>query len=185
MHVLVIESSPNKDGLTAACARAAVEGIQAAGSTADDIRLKDLTLGACNQCGDGWGGCRANHECGGVQDDFQALHQKANVADALVLITPVYWGDMSESMKNLTDRMRRCEASLGEDSRLFGKPVMLVAAAGGGGGGMMSCLTSMERWAQHVRALPYDMIGIKRITRAHKLDTIRAAARAMVSGHGQ
>jgi len=82
-------------------------------------------------------------------------------------------------MKNFTDRMRRCEATLGEESRLFGKPVMLVAAAGGGGGGMLTCLSSMERWAQHVRALPYDMIGIKRITRAYKLETIRAAGRAM------
>ncbi|MFO7696670.1 MAG: flavodoxin family protein [Anaerolineae bacterium] len=181
MHVLVIESSPNTEGLTAACARAAVEGIRAAGSTAEDVRLKDLQIGSCNQCGDGWGACRPNHECGGVKDDFQELHQKSIAADALVLVTPVYWGDMSESMKNLTDRMRRCEATLGEESRLFGKPVMLVAAAGGGGGGMLTCLSSMERWAQHVRALPYDMIGIKRITRAHKLDTIRAAAQAMVN----
>lgn len=181
MHVLVIESSPNTEGLTAACARAAVEGIRTAGSTAEDVRLKDITIGSCNQCGDGWGGCRPNHECGGVKDDFQALHQKAIAADALALVTPVYWGDMSESMKDFTDRMRRCEATLGEESRLFGKPVLLVAAAGGGGGGMLTCLSSMERWAQHVRALPYDMIGIKRITRAHKLDAIRAAAQAMVA----
>lgn len=179
MHVLVIESSPNTDGLTAACARAAMEGIHAAGGTAEDVRLKDLEIGSCNQCADGWGACRPNHECDGVTDDFQALHQKAISADALVLVTPVYWGDMSESMKNFTDRMRRCEATLGEESRLAGKPVLLVAAAGGGGGGMISCLSSMERWAQHVRALPFDFVGIKRITRAHKLETIRAAAQAM------
>jgi len=179
MHIVVIESSPNRDGLTAACAQAAIEGIRAAGSTAEDVRLKDLKIGSCNQCGNGWGGCRSGHECGGVQDDFQALHQKVIDADALVLVTPVYWGDMSESMKDLTDRLRRCEASLGEESRLLGKPVLMVAAAGGGGGGMISCLTNMERWAQHVRALPYDMIGIKRITRAYKLETIRAAGRAM------
>jgi multimeric flavodoxin WrbA len=181
MHVLVIESSPNKDGLTSACARAAVEGIVSGGSTAEDVRLKDLHVGACNQCGNGWGGCRPNHQCDGLLDDFQALHQKAGGADALVLVTPVYWGDLSESMKNLTDRMRRCEATLGEQSHLLGKPVLLIAAAGGGGGGMLTCLSSMERWVQHVRALPYDMIGIKRITRAHKLDTIRAAAGAMVT----
>ncbi len=184
MHVLVVESSPNTDGLTAACARAAVEGIKATGSTADDVRLKDLKIGSCNQCGDGWGDCQPNHECGGLQDDFQALHQKAIAADALVLVTPVYWGDMSESMKDFTDRIRRCEASLGEESRLFGKTVLMVAAAGGGGGGMISCLTNMERWAQHVRALPFDFVGIKRITRAHKLETIRAAARAMATYSG-
>jgi multimeric flavodoxin WrbA len=179
MHIMVIESSPNKDGLTAACAAAAMEGIAAAGGTGEDVRLKDLVIGSCNQCASGWGGCQPNHECGGVQDDFQALHQRIIAADGLVLVTPVYWGDLSESMKNLTDRLRRCEATLGEESRLLGKPVLMVAAAGGGGGGMMSCLTNMERWAQHVRALPYDMIGIKRITRAHKLDGIRSSAEAM------
>ncbi|NLT73219.1 MAG: flavodoxin family protein [Chloroflexi bacterium] len=179
MHVLIIESSPNRDGLTAACAQAAIRGVEAAGGTAEDVRLKDLRIASCNQCSDGWGGCRPNHRCGGVQDDFQALHERAIAADALALVTPVYWGDLSEAMKNFTDRMRRCEATLGEESRLAGKPVLLVAAAGGSGNGLISCLTNMERWAQHVRALPFDLIGIKRITRAYKLETIRAAGEAL------
>jgi multimeric flavodoxin WrbA len=180
MHVLVIQSSPNTDGLTAACANAAIAGIEAAGGTADNVRLTDLELASCRQCGDGWGGCRSEHECDGIADDFQALHKAALSADALALVTPVYWGDLSESLKCYTDRLRRCEASLGPDSRLAGKPVLLVAAAGGGGGGMVSCLTNMERWAQHVRMQPADLIGIKRITREHKLEAIRAAGETMV-----
>ena len=42
------------------------------------------------------GGCRSDHECGGVQDDFSGPCTKGIDADALVLVTPVYWGDMSE-----------------------------------------------------------------------------------------
>ncbi len=181
MRILVIQSSPNTDGLTAACAQAAIAGIEAAGGRAENIRLTDLNISSCQQCDNGWGECRTAHECGGVLDDFQALHRRAVEADGLALITPVYWGDLSESMKCFTDRLRRCEASLGEESRLAGKPVLLVAAAGGGGGGMLSCLTNLERWAQHVRMRPADMIGIKRITREHKLAAIRGAGEALVA----
>ncbi len=180
MHVLVIQSSPNTDGLTAACASAAIKGIEAAGGTAENVRLTDLDLSSCRQCDDGWGGCRSEHVCDGIDDAFQSLHEAAIAAEALVMVTPVYWGDLSESHKCFTDRLRRCEASLGAGSRLAGKPVLLMAAAGGGGGGMVSCLTNMERWAQHVRMQPADLIGIKRITREHKLDAIRAAGETMV-----
>ncbi|MGI6368961.1 MAG: flavodoxin family protein [Anaerolineae bacterium] len=183
MHILIFEASPNTDGLTAACAAAAAEGVSAAGGCFERIPLAERYLTRCNQCDDGWGGCRSIHHCDGSDDDFEELHGALMGTDGLVLVTPVYWGDMSESMKAFTDRLRRCEATLGEQSRLFGKPVLLVAAAGGGGGGMISCLANMERWVQHVRALPWDMIGIKRITREVKLATIRASAEAMVRAH--
>lgn len=181
MRILVIQSSPNTDGLTAACAEAAMAGIQAAGGVAENVRLTDLDISSCKQCDNGWGKCRSAHACDGVLDDFQPLHQRTIAADGLALITPVYWGDLSERLKNMTDRLRRCEASLGDGSRLADKPVLLVAAAGGSGGGMLSCLTNMERWAQHVRMRPFDLIGIKRITREHKLAAIRAAGEALVA----
>ncbi len=133
----------------------------------------------CQACDDGWGTCQSSHECQ-EKDDFQPLHARVLRADALVLVTPVYWGEMSESAKAFTDRLRRCEASRGGDSRLSGKPVIAVAAAGGSGGGMISCLQSMERWIQHVRARVYDLIPVKRLSREYKLVAIQSAARAMV-----
>ena len=181
MHVLIISTSPNVDGLTGRCAEAAVEGARSAGAEAEHLRLKDYQVGSCNQCGNGWGQCRSAHECGGVQDDFQALHQRVNQADALVLVTPVYWGEMSECAKAFTDRLRRCEATRGAESALAGKMVIAVAAAGGGGGGMTTCLASMERWMQHIHARRYDLIAINRWNSAYKIDTIREAARAMVA----
>jgi len=98
----------------------------------------------------------------------------------LVLVTPVYWGEWSESAKAFTDRLRRCEATRGDESGLAGKPVIAVAAAGGSGGGTITCLLSMENWIHHVRARKFDLIPITRWTRPYKLDTIRAAARVMV-----
>ena len=179
MKIIIISSSPNKDGLTAACADAAIEGIVEAGGEAEMVSLNKLKIGMCQTCDNGWGTCLEQHECQ-VLDDFQDLHQRTSAADGLVLITPVYWGEMSESAKAFTDRLRRCEANRDKESALRGKPVLAVAAAGGSGGGMITCLGSMERWIQHVRALTFDLLPVNRWSRQYKLDTIRAAAKALV-----
>jgi multimeric flavodoxin WrbA len=180
MKILVYSSSPNTDGLTAACARAALNGIQEAGSQGEHIRLNDLSIGACSACNDGWGTCRPDHLCE-VLDDFQKLHDYTLTANAYVFVTPVYWGDLSESMKAFTDRLRRCEATRGSESGLADKPVLVVAAAGGSGNGTLTCLYSLERWIEHVRARKWDFIPVNRWNRAYKLHTIQAAARAMAS----
>jgi multimeric flavodoxin WrbA len=180
MKLVVISCSPNNDGLTAACAAAAVEGIQSAGSETVEIRLNDLKVGKCQACDNGWGTCHSEHRCQ-VEDDFQALHAQVVQMDGLVLVTPVYWGEMSESAKAFTDRLRRCEASRPRgESGLSGKPVIAVAAAGGSGGGMITCLASMERWIQHITARVFDLIPVNRWSRAYKLAAIREATNSLV-----
>ncbi len=177
MNFMVICASPNKDGLTAACASAALEGLKQAGAAAEQVWLNEQQVGVCQACENGWGTCRTEHECQ-VQDGFQSLHARVRQADGLVLVTPVYWGEMSESSKSFTDRLRRCEASLAAESRLANKPVVAVAAAGGSGNGMITCLLGMERWIQHVRARPFDLIPVNRWSREYKLEAIRAACAA-------
>ena len=180
MDVLILHSSPNVEGLTASCAQAAAEGVAAGGGSAEVLRVTDLKIARCNQCGNGWGGCRPRHECFGVQDDFQPTHEKTRQADAYILVSPVYWGEMSESLKALTDRLRRCEAPCRDESCFFDKPIIGVAAAGGSGNGTITCLAQMDRWLNHVRARRFDLVGVNRWSAAYKLDAIRSAAQAMV-----
>jgi multimeric flavodoxin WrbA len=179
VKVIVFSASPNTDGLTAACAAAVLDGVKSAGGSGYEIRLNDLKIASCEACNNGWGTCLEEHACQ-VQDDFQGLHHQACQADALVLVTPVYWGEMSESAKAFTDRLRRCEATRGAESRFANKPVIAVAAAGGSGGGMITCLSSMERWIDHVRARRFDLIPVNRWSREYKLDAIRSAGETMV-----
>jgi multimeric flavodoxin WrbA len=180
MDLVVISASPNRDGLTAACTAAAVEGIRQAGGQLEEFWLNDLHVSQCLACANGWGTCRTDHVCT-TADDFQHIHARVCEAGGLVLVTPVYWGEMSESAKAFTDRLRRCEATLAAESHLAGKPVLAVAAAGGSGGGMITCLLSMERWIQHVRARTFDLIPVNRWSRPYKLAAIRAAAEAMTA----
>lgn len=176
--VMVFTGSPNSEGLTAACGNMAKSGAEAAGAEVVMLNLNRLQIGHCRACGQGWGPCRNQHECQ-VKDDFQDIHASMPDMDGFVMITPVYWGDMSESTKAFTDRLRRCEA-LKEKSFLEGKPVIAVAAAGGSGNGVISALTNLERLLMQVRADKFDLIGITQKSRGYKLDAIHEAARAMV-----
>ncbi len=179
MRVLVIQSSPNRNGLTAACAAAAAQGARRAGAEVEDVRLNDLAIERCDACGDGWGACRSEHRCQ-QEDDFQALQARIAAADAYIIVTPVYWGEPSETAKALLDRLRRCEATRGEESALAGKWALLVAAAGGSGGGTLTCLSSLSHFLQHVRARPFDLAGVTRRNREYMVPAIERAAEAMV-----
>ncbi|MDA8443097.1 MAG: flavodoxin family protein [Peptococcaceae bacterium] len=180
MNVLIITASPNVEGLTAACSNAAKAGAEAAGANVVTTNLNKLHIGNCQACGNGWGTCRNEHKCQ-VQDDFQELHASLSGFDAFVMITPVYWGDLSESAKAFTDRARRCEA-LKQDKTVFeAKPFMAIAAAGGSGNGLVSCLATMERFLTHVKADKFDLLGITQKSRGYKLDTLYAASKAMIS----
>lgn len=180
MKVMVITSSPNKDGLTAACGDAAKLGAEEAGAEVVMVDLNSMKVGQCHACGNGWGPCLNVNQCQ-VIDDFQDLHNSLKDMDAFVFITPVYWGDMSESAKAFFDRLRRCEAWKKEKGYLQDKPVIAVAAAGGSGNGTISCLTSMERLLMHVKAERFDYISITKKTRSFKLDTIKESTKAMMN----
>ena len=178
MKVTVYASSPNKDGLTAECANAAVEGVRAAGLDAEIVWLNDENIGVCQACGNGWGTCRTEHRCQ-AEDGFQAAHERTCAADGYVLVNPVYFGQLSESAKAFFDRLRRCEATRGDESALKGRPAIGVAAAGGSGGGTATCLDEMNRLFAHLRCSVFDLITVTRKSRPYKPATVRAAAEAM------
>ncbi len=183
MKVLIITASPNRDGLTARCGDAAKQGIEVAGGEAVTVRLNDLDISRCKACNHGWGTCGQDHECQ-MKDDFQALHAMVGEADGFVVVTPVYWWDMSEPAKAFFDRLRRCEAGATQN-KIKGKPFICVAAAGGTGHGTLSCLSNMEKLFLHLNGLDYrgirkfDYIGVTQRNRSYMLDAIRSSAEKM------
>jgi multimeric flavodoxin WrbA len=178
---IVITASPNANGLTSACADAALAGIRAAGGEGKRIDLCSLKLEHCRQCGNGWGKCRAEHACV-IEDDIVGLQADLAAAEGVVLVTPVYFGEVSESMRSVFDRIRRCNFSFGDPvGRLVDTPVLCIAAAGGSGGGITICLLAMERLAQHMRGKVADLIGVTQRNRAYTLEHIRNAGAALAS----
>lgn len=184
MKVLIITSSPNTAGLTASCGEAARQGVVDSHSPARVVDLNELKLDRCAVCNDGWGTCLSKHHCQ-MQDDFQALHTAIGEAEGYVFVTPVYYGEPSEPMKALFDRLRRCEATKDpaakETSVLNGKPTICIAAAGESGHGTVDCLTAMERVLSRLGVDRFDFIPVTSRTRDYQLETIHDALSAMTT----
>ena len=166
---------PKLGRLTAACGAEAGRGCATENIKTTIVSLNDLNIGKCRACDRGWGTCREKHYCQ-AEDDFQELHASMKEMDAFIMITPVYWWDLSESFKAFFDRLRRCEGFKKENHFLRDKQFICIAAAGGTGNGLVSCLGQMEKFVDHVRGVKVDFIGVTRKNRAYKLNTIREAA---------
>jgi len=94
--VLVISSSPRKNGNSELLAKESVRGATDAGAHVDYVRITDLKISPCTSCGY----CEKKGECS-IKDDFPELMRKMIDSDILVFATPIYfmavgaWGKMA------------------------------------------------------------------------------------------
>ncbi|MCL2108038.1 MAG: flavodoxin family protein [Oscillospiraceae bacterium] len=182
MKFLIISGNPKKDGLcfgvTAEIARGASE------NGADVEIITTEKVARCRVCGDGWGPCRNENYCSFGDDNgdnFNEIQQKIKQADALCFVTPVYWGEVTESMKSLMDRLRRCEFNMfGCNGEIAGKKTLLVAVPGGSGNGLLTCLQQMERFCQHTGAEIFDFVGVNKRNQGYKRVAAYEAAKQLI-----
>lgn len=172
-EILVISGSRNPNGQTARAAKALVEGITAKGGKGEVVFLPEMKLEHCRQCDQsGWGLCRTEGRCA-IDDDFAGLMDKMRKADALVFATPVYFSDLSESMRTFLDRVRRtCWPEAGKDG-IAGKPAIGICVAGGGGGGAPSCCAILERVLGTCGFDVIDMVPARRQNLDMKLEVLK------------
>jgi len=178
MKVVALHGSPNVDGLTASLAEAVLAGAAEAGAATEMIQLTEREIAHCRQCGDGWFKCREEGWCV-IEDDFAQVRAAVLGADAWVLVSPVYFGELSECVKAFVDRLRRCNVGA-KGEGLNGKPVIGVAAAGGSGRGTATCVLEMDRLFSHIGAEIADLIAVTRRSADYKRAAVQAAGQAMV-----
>ena len=176
MKYLIISGNPKNDGLCRSVQDEIERGARDGGAEVRVITAENFDR--CRVCGGGWGSCRESHRCAFGGDGFDDAQDAVRNADAVCIITPVYWGEMTESLKCFLDRLRRCE--FGQNGALSGKPVLLVASPGGSGNGMVSCMDQLDRFCRHVGAEIFDYIGINRKNCEYKRAAAYLAAKAMV-----
>lgn len=162
MKVTVILGSRNLKGQTANAAAALVEGLKSEGSQSEQIFLPLMKIERCRQCEDnGWGICRTQGECI-IEDDFRSIVDKLKTADAVVFATPVYFSDLSESMRAFLDRLRRTCMHESGKTKISGKIALGICVAGGGGGGAPACTVSLEKVLSTCGFNVVDLIPVRR-----------------------
>ncbi len=176
MSVLVIWSSPNLDGLTAAAKGKIADGLKKAGTEVREAHLNALQMEHCRACGNGWGMCRSEGRCVIDGDGFAALYEQAAEADGIVWVSAVYWHDLTECMKAFIDRLRRCETT--HNHALVGKKCLLVACAGGTGNGAVECLRALEESLKHMEMKAVDRLPVIRFNREYMLPALESAGEA-------
>ena len=172
MKIAVLWSSANTDGLTAAAKQQLISGVEKAGAQVQEIYLNPKKIAHCRACGDGWGLCRQEGRCV-LKDDFAGIYQAMTEADGIIFVSAVYWHDLTECMKALIDRLRRCET--GHNGYLEGKRCLLAACAGGTGRGALECLWHLEQALQHMGMRAFDRLPVVRFNRDYMLPALEKA----------
>jgi multimeric flavodoxin WrbA len=181
MKALMILGSRNPEGRTATAAKALLEGVTDRGSQGEEVFLPQRKIERCRQCEmDGWGTCRTEGRCA-IEDDFASLVDSIKSADAVVFATPVYFGDLSESMRAFLDRLRRVTRHSAGKEGLVGKPAIGICVAGGGGGGAPNCTVSLERVLRTCGFDVVDMVPVRRQNLEIKLSILRTTGKWLAS----
>ncbi|MDR0643287.1 MAG: flavodoxin family protein [Treponema sp.] len=169
MKTIILWSSPNEHGLTAEAKNSIITGLKHKSNDIKVVPLNQMNIKNCFACGDGWGKCREQGACI-IKDDFQQLYDDMIISEGIVIITPVYWHDMSENLKCFLDRLRRCETA--HNRMLNGKICMLVACAGGTGLGAIQCLSHMEDILSHMQIKTVERLPVIQFNKSYMLPAL-------------
>ena len=105
MKVIAINGSPRKKWNTATLLEKAIEGAASQGAEARLVHLYDLHFKGCVSCfacktrgGESYGTCA-------VQDDLTPIYAEIKKASALILGSPIYFGDVTGEMRSFLERL--------------------------------------------------------------------------------
>ena len=94
--VLIISTSPRKNGNSEILADAFTRGAKEAGNIVEKISLYNKTIGFCKGCLS----CQKTQRCI-IRDDVNEIIKKMFLTDVIVFATPVYFYEMCGQMKTL------------------------------------------------------------------------------------
>ena len=127
MKILILNSSPRRNGNISKMLEAMKQEIECCNAEAVYVRVPELKVRPCIGCMK----CRSSLRCCLPEDDAQRVLQSIRDADALIIGAPCYWGNMPGELKVLFDRMvygMMGENSLGMPLALHkGKKVIIVS----------------------------------------------------------
>jgi multimeric flavodoxin WrbA len=161
MKGLIVLGSRNPEGRTAMAARSLREGLNDKVSDVKEVFLPTKKIERCRQCDvNGWGICLKQGQCV-IKDDFSELVDDIMESDFVVFATPVYFGDLSESIHAFLGRLRRISHKK-EKKIISPKPTLGICVAGGGGEGVLSCASNLQNILMECGFNVVEMIPVRR-----------------------
>lgn len=117
MKKIVIVSSSMRKGNSDKLCDEFQRGAEEKGNIVTRINIRDIKLGFCLGCRDcyNYGDCVQN-------DDMNKIYPSVKECDVLVFASPIYFGEMSGSLKTFLDRLYPLYTSIA------GKEVYLIAS---------------------------------------------------------
>ncbi|MEA2270137.1 MAG: hypothetical protein QOC64_2747 [Solirubrobacteraceae bacterium] len=162
MEVLVISSSPRRDGNSFRLADATAEGAREAGHDVHLVHLDDhmtAFLRDCRRCRDADGRCT-------IDDGYERLlRERVLGADAIVFATPVYWYGVSGQLKTFFDRLFCFIAASEPDSEAFVAGIvrkrlgLVMSSEETYPGAAMALVHEIQEYARYTHS---DLVGVVR-----------------------
>lgn len=145
--ILIISSSPRKNGNSQALCEEFARGADEAGNQVQVVRLMEKKIGFCYACD----GCMRNGGTCVQKDDMAEILRLFQEADVLVLATPIYFYGITAQMKTFIDRTYPIWQNLGE------KEVYYIISAGLGKDIIERSLGDLDGFVEHLDK--YDIKG--------------------------
>lgn len=98
--IIVVTSSPRKNGNSETLAQRFADGAKAAGNEVKFVAVRDIDLKFCTGCLY----CNTHDKCV-LNDGMNELYKDFQNADVLVFATPVYYYSVSGQLKTFLDRL--------------------------------------------------------------------------------
>ena len=118
MKTIILNGSPRKNWNTAMMLREAQKGAESVGAETEYIDLYDLSFTGCRSCL----ACKLKDKerCKCFwKDDFSPVIDRIFAADALIVGSPIYLGDVTSQIHALMERLHFCALSYDDYSNYF------------------------------------------------------------------
>lgn len=97
--IVIIASSPRKNGNSNALVKEFARGAEEAGNTVQTVFLGDIQMEFCRGCMT----CNQTRKCV-IKDDVREVLETMKTADVIVFATPIYYYSVSGQLKTFFDR---------------------------------------------------------------------------------
>ena len=153
--VLVVLGSPRKRGNSAILAAQIAKGAKSAGAKVEKVFLHGLNIAPCRSCH----ACQKENSRGcSIDDAMQGLYPKLLAAEALLIVSPVYWFTMSAQTKIFMDRCFALPAYA--KNPLAGKRVAIAMSYGAADPFDSGCVNALRAFQDAFNYMGAKIVGM-------------------------